>query len=221
MTMSWSWRPQSPLSLFLFFFFFFFFEMGTLLMVMPLVGADLVVQDDGIEFVRCWWRARGFHWKRVENFQYCSSFTKLESRQDVVLLSKMIKDRLARGKFVSPTTWTKICASPPPRLWDFLALILLSQCQWRRGNHQWETRACCRRVMYCMLVMWPIHRPCGCCRLKACWKIAFFETPFVLRHSVYSQLFIYLFIYFFSHQQANKELVDNEFVFRNPICFTA
>ena len=75
--------------------------------------------------------------------------------------------------------------------------------------------------MYCMLVMWPIHRPCGCCRLKACWKIAFFETPFVLRHSVYSQLFIYLFIFFFSHQQANKELVDNEFVFRNPICFTA
>ena len=89
---------------FSFFLFLFFFEMGTLLIVMPLLGADLVVQDDGIEFVRCWWRARGIHWKRVENFQYCSSFTKLESRQDVVLLSKMIKDRLARGKFVSPTT---------------------------------------------------------------------------------------------------------------------
>ena len=48
--------------------------------------------------------------------------------------------------------------------------------------------------MYCMLVMWPIHRPCGCCRLKACWKIAFFETPFVLRHSVYS-----LSSFFFFH----------------------
>ena len=38
-----------------------------------------------------------------------------------------------------------------------------------------------------------------------------FETPFVLRHSVYNHFF---FFSFFPHQQANKELVDNEFVFR-------
>ena len=43
--------------------------------------------------------------------------------------------------------------------------------------------------------------------LLSLWKIAFFETPFVLRHSVYSQ-------FFFIYQRANKELVDNEFVFR-------
>ena len=46
-------------------------------MVMQLVGANLVVQDDVVKFVLFWWRARGFHRKRVENFQYCSSFTKL------------------------------------------------------------------------------------------------------------------------------------------------
>ena len=75
-----------------------------LLMVMQLVGADLVVQDDGVEFVLYWWRERGFHWKRVENFQCYSPFTKLKSKRDEVLLSKTIEDRLARGEFVSPTT---------------------------------------------------------------------------------------------------------------------